>query len=92
MCQIFLPDYGDAKNDGENEFLSGDHDSVNIGRPPPRWRDDLRKTAGREWMPQAEDEAKWRTSMSCSGLQYADIDDDIITLFRLREKHFNSNN
>ncbi|KAG6445233.1 hypothetical protein O3G_MSEX003831 [Manduca sexta] len=31
-----------------------------IGRPPARWSDDLRKVAGKNWMPQAEDRVNWR--------------------------------
>ena len=32
-----------------------------VGRPQARWDDDLRKTAGRCWMRQAEDRALWRS-------------------------------
>jgi hypothetical protein len=31
-----------------------------VGRPQARWSDNLRRTAGRNWMRVAEDRAKWR--------------------------------
>jgi hypothetical protein len=45
-----------------------------VGRPPARWSDDLRRTAGRSWMRVAEDRARWRDigglcpAVDCSGL------------------------
>lgn len=31
-----------------------------VGRPQARWSDDLRRTAGRNWMREAENRPKWR--------------------------------
>jgi hypothetical protein len=41
-----------------------------VGRPQPRWSDDLRRTAGKSWMRVAEDRARWQTASWSSGLRY----------------------
>jgi hypothetical protein len=58
---LWLMMYGDVRYRGKRvlEWTSR-LGKRSVGRPQARWRDDLRRTAGRSWMRVAKDQSKWR--------------------------------
>ena len=61
-----------------------------VGRPPATWTDYLKRVAGSAWMANTGDRVLWRTlgPISSSGLQKADVDEDVYKAIDAKGKRF----
>ena len=55
----------------------------NVGRPPARWTDDLKRVSGSDWMAKTGDRVLWRTLGEAYVQQWTQkADDDGVSHFK----------